>query len=302
MLDGLFTRVDIQEGWHLSVSPEGDCVSGPPATVAIDDPGRSRGAQPFVKMTRQSVAGTLHGCGTTPARATKFESSRNDRRWKQLKGAGFVFNWSISMRRLVAAALVSGAIIWPAQASVISFGPIDLGGQGLGASDPLLTIHALKSATTETGTLSTLAGPTFGDLNWASASDVRLVFNATEPAGNGITIDTITFSFESSSATLNLSNSAPLVFASTNPGVGNSGFLLGLDAAQTMLLATFLQFAPNVSDVRFGMTASLSDVAGGPETFSAVSQVPLPAAAWLFLSALAGLGLLGVRRRARQAT
>lgn len=205
------------------------------------------------------------------------------------------------MRQLLACAVLSSVLICSAQASVISLGPIDLSGQGLGATDPLLTLQAPARATTETGSVAPVDGTTFGALNWTSASDVRVLFNATEPqnaAGESITIDQITFSFESSAGTLNLSNSSPLQFPKTNPGVGNSGFLLGLDAGQTLALAMFLQ-GTNIADVRFGISALLSAVAGGPETFSAVSQIPLPAAGWLLLSALLGLALLGRKKKTR---
>ena len=173
-------------------------------------------------------------------------------------------------------------------------------------SDPLLTLHATGGATTETGSLSPLLGPTFGSLNWTSAADVRLLFNAAEPqnaANKSIIIEGITLSFRSSAGnTLQLSSSAPLVFPETDPGVGNAGFLLGLDAQQQLALALFLQGAGNISEVTLGISALLSAAAGGPETFSAVSQVPLPPAAMLFVSALIGLDFWGGEGRGNDST
>lgn len=207
------------------------------------------------------------------------------------------------MRRLVACVALTAALICSAQANVINLGPIDLTGQGLGATDPLLTLHATGGATTEAGTLSASSGPTFSQLHWSSAADVRLLFNPTEPqtaTDKSITIDTITLSFRSSGgATLNLT-SGPIVFPETDAGVGNSGFLLGLDSGQLLTLATFLAGAGNIGDVRLGITAFLSGVAGGPETFSAISSVPLPPALVLFLSGLVGLGFLGRRKMLRR--
>ena len=206
------------------------------------------------------------------------------------------------MRRTLACAVLSSMLICSAEANVISLGPVDLSGQGLGVTDPLLTIQATGGATVESGSVAPADGTTFGALNWTSASDVRVLFNATEPqsaSGKSITIDQVTFSFETSSgSTLNLSNSSPLVFPETSPGVGNSGFLLGLDGAQTLALAIFLQ-GSNIADISFGLSAMLSSVAGGPETFSAISQIPLPAAGWLLLSALLGVALLARQRRVR---
>ena len=207
------------------------------------------------------------------------------------------------MRRVSACVVLSLALICSAQASVINLGAFDLRGQGLGATDPLLTLQAKGKGTTKSGSLSLLDGPTFSELHWGSAADVKLLFNPTEPqnaANESITIDKITLSFRSSGgSTLDLSNTAPIVFSTTDPGVGKSGFLLGLDSAQLLTLAAFLQSVGSIGDVTFGITAELSDVAGGPETFSAVTGIPLPPAIVLFLSALIGLGLLSHRSMAK---
>ena len=149
------------------------------------------------------------------------------------------------MRRVLASALLCYALIFPSHAAVISLGPIDLTGQGLGAADPLRTLHTTGHATTESG----VGGAAFGALQWGAASDVRVLFNASEPGGNSITIDRITFSFQSGANILNLSNAAPLVFASTDPGLGKAGFLLSLDARQMAALALFLQSAPSFAAV-----------------------------------------------------
>jgi len=199
------------------------------------------------------------------------------------------------MRRMLASSLLTGLFICSAQASVISLGEVDLNGQGLGAANPILTLHAAGGATTESGAVS---GLTFSSLNWHSASDARILFNAAEPGGDNITIDQISFTFQKpGGGALSFSNSAALQFPSTQPGIGNAGFFLGLDVAQTAALATFLQGVPNIAAVQFGLAAALSSVAGAAETFSPVSQVPLPPAVWLFTFALVGLGVLKRRMR-----
>lgn len=196
------------------------------------------------------------------------------------------------MRRFLSSALVSLVLISGAHANVILLGEVDLTGQGFGNVEPLLSLQATGGATTESGSLSPLSGPTFGELAWNSASQVQLLFNATEPSGNSINLDKVTLTFQSGGSQLSLWNENPITITDTNPGLGTAGFLLGLDAAQQLTLALFLSSLPNVSDVRLGLSALLSDVGGGPETFSAVSGVPLPPAVLLFLSALIGLGLL----------
>lgn len=223
------------------------------------------------------------------------------------------------MRKILGSAfsclLISAALVSPAPASVVNLGAFDVTGQGLGVSDPLLVLQATGGATTETGTLTPLAGPTFGDFGWTSAANVRLLFNAAEPqnaAGKSISIDTISLTFQSGANTKTFSNAAPIVFPETNPGVGNAGFLIGLDQLQSAQLAAFLAPIGDLSGVRLGISAFLSSVAGGPDFFRAIdctggvcgddntSPVPLPAGALLFLTGLVGLGTLSMRRRSEE--
>ena len=223
------------------------------------------------------------------------------------------------MRRLFACAALSAALISSAQGDVIKLGPVDLTGQGLGTTDSLLTLP-----TTQTGSDSRLVinppepknrpdssitiegiGLSFQrsadkTTQTGSLSDSRVVVNPPEPKNkpdSSITIERIGLSFQSSAdktTQTGLLSDSRLFFNPPEPK--NADFLVGLDAQQLLDLALIPQGAGNISDVTLGISPLLLRGAGGPEIFSAVSQVPLPPAAVLFLSALIGLGLLSRRR------
>ena len=101
---------------------------------------------------------------------------------------------------------------------------------------------------------------------------------------------------------------ASYAFANTQTGIGNSGFVFGLNAAEQTELTGLLGAAgaPSLASLRAGLSASASNATGGNETlFVANSGTPvLPTAVpepETYAMMLAGLGLLGFigRRRAR---
>jgi hypothetical protein len=134
----------------------------------------------------------------------------------------------------------------------------------------------------------------------ASASSLRFVFNAAQPAGSSITLNLLEVSFYGANgATLFNANlpSSPIILTSTQPGMGNSGFVFILDAteaaqAQAELAAT----------TEIGAGFSATGASGGPDTvFLATaggpSTVPEPATYSVVASGL--LSLVLVRRRSR---
>lgn len=214
-----------------------------------------------------------------------------------------------------------------AQADLVFLGPDSSGGSGLGTVDTILTLQSPGSSTFEsasvglttggtqviTGDASTGASQTtvlsFSALGITDASTLRLVFNANEPAGNSITLDSLVLNvFDSDSGSLLFSSSyagVPQTFDDSFLGTGTSGFVFGLDAGDAATLQALLALPGSGSDV-IGLSASASLATGGPETFyigssvgSSVSAIPEPETYGMLA---AGLGLMGYVARRRSKT
>jgi hypothetical protein len=236
------------------------------------------------------------------------------------------------MRRMMLCSAAMLLAAWvPANAHLIALDDPLLTGQGFGNTLNLLTLQNPPGTTTEsgqvapsatgtvtatgTGLVSPIDGtkysvPTLSQLGWNSAADVKVLLNAAEPGNaTGVTIDQLTLSFYNGTTPIaSISNQGPLSLSSTVTGVGGAGWLIGVSPDEYPLLAAV--FGANPANIRLGISSSLSDVAAGPDTFSAVvggtvsavplSAVPLPPAALLFGGGLAGLGALKLKRRRRQ--
>ena len=214
-----------------------------------------------------------------------------------------------------------------ASATLILLGPNPEGGTGLGTVETVLTLSSPGSSSNETGcvrpgpggtitancgfvdaTVMTGEGqigtPTLGTIGATSASDLRVVFNASEPASDSITLNNLVLSiYDPAGALLFASGpSGPFVFPTTFSGTGNSGFLFGLDATQAAQ-AQAAAFGPGSANNRIGLGASLSNATGGLESFfvAATTQTtPVPdGGSAVMLLGMALMGLAGVRRMMR---
>ncbi|MFL1463547.1 PEP-CTERM sorting domain-containing protein [Roseococcus sp. DSY-14] len=211
----------------------------------------------------------------------------------------------------------------PAEAALVLLGQGEIGGTGLGTVNTVLTLQRRGGATTETGSVSwngtadvrtgdaqTGASQTqtrtLGAIGADEANELRIVFNASEPAGGSINLNSLVLTLYGSNGTSLFTQSlaAGITFTNTNTGTGNSGFIFGLDAAGIAAAGT--AFSDPLT--RIGLSASLSDAQGGQETFYAIAipnpvvppppppvGVPVPGAMALF--GLGLLGLTGLRRR-----
>ncbi len=216
------------------------------------------------------------------------------------------------------AALLLGA--GAAHAQLVLVAPEDFGGTGLGAVNTVLTITSPANATFEAGavgidptgvefetgdTTAQTTARTLGDLGIMSAADLRVVFNASEPAGGSISLDNLVLNIYSASGSVLFTSAAfsPVSFASSNTGTGNSGFVFALTGADAMS-AQSLAFGAGFEGNYVGLSAAASDATGGLETFyvansATVTPVPEPGT---YAMLLAGLGVMGfvARRSARK--
>jgi hypothetical protein len=220
-----------------------------------------------------------------------------------------------------------------------------LGGQsgsGLGAVSTILTIQSKGSTTTESGSVSRSGGAdvksdtgvlasggttsvgnvktgasqtltqTLGGNAITQASQIAIVFNATEPGGNSVTLTGLQMSvFNGNTDIFDANLAASVTFATTFTGIGKEGFVFKLDAAQAAALQTLLNgLTPaTVAALRLGLSASASNAEGGPETFNlatitanvgTLTAAPEPGTFLFVGTALAGLSLAAWRRRSRR--
>jgi len=243
------------------------------------------------------------------------------------------------MRKLLHTLAAVGLVATPcvaARADLVLVSPdiVTLGGTGLGAVNTVLTMQGQGSATSEAGCVSfngttdVLGNSVTGGVCSGATGDVKtgasqtqtrtlaeagvtsgtnftIFFNAAEPSGDAITLNSLVASFYSSTGTLLHSavyTLAPHTFDQTATGTGNTGYLFALNPAEAATLQTFIGTL-GVANIRVGIAASASDATGGNETFfvfnsGAVSATPEPSTVALMATGL--FGLVGVARRRRR--
>jgi hypothetical protein len=139
-------------------------------------------------------------------------------------------------------------------------------------------------------------------LGWTLSSQVGILFNANEGGGH-VHIDSIALTFYTAAGTfVGQITGANFDYLTTDPGTGKAGFLIGADAAQQVALQNLLNAAGQTGHV--GLTASLSDVDSGGDTFTAINiapGIPEPSTWAMMILGFAGVGFLTYRRRNRAA-
>ena len=131
-----------------------------------------------------------------------------------------------------------------------------------------------------------------------SAADLRFVFNASEPGGSSITLNQFEISFygNSSTALFTANIATPMTLASTQPGVGNSGFVFQI--APNELVAANAALAATTA---IGAGFSATNASGGQDTVfletvpGRLSNIPEPVSYGLLGTALVSLFLIKKR-------
>jgi hypothetical protein len=244
------------------------------------------------------------------------------------------------------AAVSTFAFAAPASASIVLDDSIHLTAQGFGNAPRILTVqgNGTESGCVAVGSGGTLVGgagacissasvhdsngvtntggsevsplsdnqkfgvPTIASLGWHSASDIGLLFNATEPGGDSININDITLKFYNGSS-LVAAIDGQQALASTDPGNGVAGFTFVVDPTEQTFLNNAIFSQPGFGNLQIALESTLSDAAGGPESWLAFNlgggvpttfgSVPEPAT-WGVM--ILGLGMISgmMRRRQRQ--
>ena len=146
--------------------------------------------------------------------------------------------------------------------------------------------------------------PTSGSLGITSASQIGVLFNATEPAGDSVNVLDVTLKFYSSSGTFLGAIDGQQPFASSNPGNGVAGFTFVVDQAQQAQVNTWL--GQGGMGTTMALEGTIGDFAGGPESFliynlgTNVAPVPEPETYALMLAGLGVVGYVARRRKAKR--
>jgi hypothetical protein len=197
---------------------------------------------------------------------------------------------------LVFAAVLVVSAPGSARASLIYDNTIQVSGSGLGTVLTVLTITSPANTSDEQGCVSfngsadvigsgacpvgftggdEQAGAsqtltrTFGEVLLDNARDIGIVFNPSEPASDSIQVDNLVLRIIAPDGTVVWDSGAftPVSFPSSNPGVGNAGFVFLLDDAQALALNTAVFAFGSYGDYRIGLAADNSLATGGLDTF-----------------------------------
>jgi len=149
------------------------------------------------------------------------------------------------------------------------------------------------------------SAPTLGSLGFDNASQIGIIFDATEPGnpnGNPLVMYSLILKFYSPSGTLLLSealDNPPLVFDHTIVGNGKTDFLFVLDQAGISQVNSVIYSNPDAGDDHIALESTMSAVHGGPESFLAEglsTSTPEPGTLLLLGGGLLAFGAFARKR------
>lgn len=224
------------------------------------------------------------------------------------------------MKKLLIAAMGFAAAfaVTPAQATLVLLNDVTLSGQGIGATLTALTLQTPNGNTIiESGGVNfnnSVFGDaksgasqsttfTYADLGITSASQLGLIVNLTEndhqvtiTAPNYITMTAFSSSGTPLAAfTTNLTN---ILVTDAGNGVGGSGIVFGLDAAQATALDLL---GPGVV---LALSATFTNAQGGNDIIQAAqitTAIPETSTWAMMILGFAGVGFMAYRRRSNGA-
>ena len=151
--------------------------------------------------------------------------------------------------------------------------------------------------------------PTLSSLDITTASQIAILFNGTEPAGDRAFVTDITLNFFSTTGVLLGAIDGSFDFLNSFQGNGSAGFVFRVSDDELAFVNGLIALP---GDAILSLNASLTNVSGGPDSFLIANlgtappctvdcgpqQIPEPGS--LALLGLGALGLLAIRRKQRK--
>jgi hypothetical protein len=194
---------------------------------------------------------------------------------------------------------IESGVVIPSATGTVTIGP--------GIPDPPNVFHGNGITNTGGNEVTPLTGdkfsvPTLGSLGYTDATKINILFNATEPGGDGLSITDVTLKFYTSGGGFVGAIDGSQTFSSTFTGNGNAGFLFTVSADEVAAVNGFIAAAGQTG--RIALESTITGAAGGPESFTAFNPSmtpPVPEmSSWgMMILGFAGVGLLAYRRRER---
>jgi hypothetical protein len=197
----------------------------------------------------------------------------------------------------------TGSVTSPESGCISAAGGVLSGGSGacLGVDAAMLPNGVVNAGGDEVTPLSDnqkFGIPFESDRGITTAQDIGILFNATEPGGDGVNIIDLTLKFYLNGLLIG-SIDGQQNFADTNPGNGVAGFVFRVDQVQLAYVNGLL----SQGNIQFALESTMTGTAGGPESFRIVNlnadgiatRTTIPEPASLLLC---GLAALTVARRA----